>query len=273
MLTLIFSLLASGISLKIIRGRLPAKRPSEDRWNTITIAHCGGIVFLPIYLLMIYFELDTIDLKLGLLWLSVSCIWLTGLIDDLHPILPQSRLFIQAGLAVALIAAGWQLEWFANPLINIGLSFFWIVGLTNAFNIIDNMDGLCSGTAIIALIFIMVITNNPLAVILLGIVLGFFFFNFPMASIFMGDVGALFLGMNIACLTMTPELGLWAVPLLIIPIGDTTFVTIRRLLKGKSPARGGLDHSSHVLARRIGVRAALAILYLIGIVGGLSFFW
>jgi UDP-GlcNAc:undecaprenyl-phosphate GlcNAc-1-phosphate transferase len=159
--------------------------------------------------------------------------------------------------------------WLDNVVIDVVLSMFWIVGLTNAFNLMDNMDGLCGGVSLVALSFLAALVPSPVVFALVGITGGFLVFNFPPAKLFMGDCGAYFLGVNLACLSMDTGLGKGAVFLLLVPIADTTFVTIRRLLKGKSPARGGLDHLSHELSKKVNATIAVLILYVIGILSGL----
>ena len=198
--------------------------------------------------------------------ISVGVIWLLGLIDDLEPIRPRTKLIVQTTVATFLVLSDWRLGWFDNLVIDIPLSLLWIIGITNAFNIIDNMDGLVVGITIIILLFL---GNQP---VLLGLALGFLIFNFPPAKVFMGDCGALFFGLNLACLTM--GLGPEAILLLLVPIADTTFVTVRRLLRKRSPARGGLDHLSHELAKGLHSQlAAVAVLWMFGILGGVLFLW
>jgi len=198
-------------------------------------------------------------------------IWGMGLVDDLESLPPNIKLSIEILVSLLLIFFGWQIQWSDSRLLNFAASIFWMVGITNAFNLIDNMDGLSTGISIIALVFLGLLASTPIPVmVLLGISCGFLIFNFPPARVFMGDCGALFLGFNMACLSMDPKIGLLALPILIVPLADTTFVTIRRLLKRKSPAKGGLDHLSHELAKRTHFQlAAVCILWTVGTLGGL----
>jgi len=196
-------------------------------------------------------------------------IWSMGLLDDIENMSPAKKFLWQVVASVGLVAFGWRLLWLDNFVLDTLLSIFWIVGLTNAFNLMDNMDGACTGVSLVILLFLSFIIPSPVVYALIGILSGFLIFNFPPAKLFMGDCGAYFLGLNLACLTMNMELGKTSVLLLLIPITDTTFVTIRRVLKGKSPARGGLDHISHELYKVKGVYFVLLVLYSVSILSGL----
>jgi UDP-GlcNAc:undecaprenyl-phosphate GlcNAc-1-phosphate transferase len=145
-------------------------------------------------------------------------------------------------------------------------TMFWIVGITNAFNLLDNMDGLCAGTTLVAGVFLLIglvsdagVSSPALYLVaLLGATAGFLVYNFHPASVFMGDTGSLFLGLNIAAITLlsnpesTGRSGLLSVVvapviLVLVPIFDTTLVTALRLLSGRRPSQGGRDHTSHRL--------------------------
>jgi UDP-GlcNAc:undecaprenyl-phosphate GlcNAc-1-phosphate transferase len=160
---------------------------------------------------------------------------------------------------------------------------FWIVGITNAFNLLDNMDGLCWGTTLIAGAFLLAgFVNGGSAgqaaaiylAALLGATAGFLVYNKYPASIFLGDTGSLFLGLNFAALTLArPEargkaglMSVVAAPvlLLLIPIFDTTLVTAARVLFGRRPSQGGRDHSSHRLVA-VGLSESRAVTTLWGL--------
>jgi UDP-GlcNAc:undecaprenyl-phosphate GlcNAc-1-phosphate transferase len=166
----------------------------------------------------------------------------------------------------------------------------WVVGMTNAFNLLDNIDGLCAGIALIVGCALLVGLNPAHADeaffqarylgLLLGATAGFLVYNFHPASIFLGDSGSLLLGLSMAAITLTHgdvgaaksnPLAIVVVPLLVllIPIFDTTLVTASRILSGRSPADGGRDHSSHrLVAIGLSERAAVALLWLLAAVGG-----
>jgi UDP-GlcNAc:undecaprenyl-phosphate GlcNAc-1-phosphate transferase len=159
------------------------------------------------------------------------------------------------------------------------LTYLWIVGITNAFNLLDNMNGLSAGIAAIAALFFGAVmwSGNQIEVAVVsfaiaGASLGFLKHNFPKASIFMGDTGSLVLGFILASLAV---MGSWstkflttslAMPILILayPIFDTTLVTVMRLIEGRSVFQGGRDHSSHRMAL-LGFRKRRAVLAIYGI--------
>ncbi|MBI3814880.1 MAG: hypothetical protein HY279_10525, partial [Nitrospinae bacterium] len=187
-----------------------------------------------------------------------------GLIDDIVTLNPQIKLIGQIIIASLLIVSGVVIKIIPYPVISIPLTILWLVGITNSFNLLDNMDGLSSGiAAVVSLslgIFSIQYGDTGIALsafILAGASIGFLVYNFNPARIFMGDCGSMFLGFLLSSLTI---LGTWKeasnlvaaliVPLLIlgIPIFDTTFVTLTRKLRGTPISQGGRDHISHRLA-------------------------
>ena len=193
-----------------------------------------------------------------------------GFIDDTKSLGPMLKLFVQfAVAAIAVFAGDIRVELFiTNTFISGLLSVFWIVLIMNAFNFIDNMDGLSAGIAAIAsmVLFWAAILSGQifvgaLALIFIGTLCGFLTFNFPPAKIFMGDCGSLVIGFFVAVLTLrttyyNPEVGsgLFAVfmPLVVmaVPLYDFTSVTLLRISQGKSPFVGDTQHFSHRLKRR-----------------------
>ena len=166
------------------------------------------------------------------------------------------------------------------------LTFFWLVGISNAINLLDNMDGLAGGVSFIAacvLIYFLWGTPDPfllvLALSLAGAILGFLVFNFPPARVFMGDSGSMFLGFSLAAIAVARKtqasnvFAVIGVPtlLFLLPILETTFVTITRILRGQSPSQGGTDHTSHrLIAFGLTERQAVLVLYVIAIVSGVA---
>ena len=217
-----------------------------------------------------------------------------GIMDDRHLLHHQIKLFVAMPLAaLTLLALGLRTHvvsvlW-APPLgaiLDIGITFFWVVGVTAAYNIFDHMDGLATGVTAIASVFFAIFAIREgqvlvatLALALLGGTLGFLIWNFNPAKIFMGDGGAMFLGFMVATLGLKlrlhnmPEATAWMVPvlLLIVPIFDTTLVSISRSRRGLIPfASPGKDHTAHRLANtRLGQRGAVLTLYAVGAAGGM----
>jgi UDP-GlcNAc:undecaprenyl-phosphate GlcNAc-1-phosphate transferase len=280
-----------------IKGNFLAK-PRDDRWHKKPTGLLGGVSIF--FTVMVVWQLASsvsgyyASIKPLLpLALGGMAVFLLGLVDDLFEINPQHKLVGQIIIASLLVIFGLQVNWFESATANLVISIFWIVGITNAFNLLDNMDGLSAGIALIAGFFLLLSqvssglhTIVPVLVFLsiyLGSLLGFLIYNFHPASIFMGDSGSLFIGFILAGLT-TEAPGLMAgarsghlvfvlaIPILIlfIPILDTTFVSLMRKLSGRPVTRGGQDHSSHRMAA-IGFpeRTAVITLYGFAVVSGL----
>lgn len=269
-------------------------RPRDDRWHKRPTALLGGVSLF--VTLMAVWQLASLQLGLfslikPLVPLALGClaIFLLGLADDLFDINPQHKLVGQIIIASLLVIFGFQVNWFTSRTANLVISIFWIVGITNAFNLLDNMDGLSAGIAFIAGLFLFLSrlfsgleSVVPALLVLsafLGCLLGFLIYNFHPASIFMGDSGSLLVGFLIAGLT-TEASGLMvgrqsghlvfvlAIPILIlfIPILDTAFVSLMRKISGRPISMGGQDHSSHRMVA-IGFSERTAVLTLYGFAG------
>jgi len=225
----------------------------------------------------------------GSLWpliLTSLAMAAVGFLDDLRPLRPPVKFVVQLILATVLLGFGFELRLTGVPLIDVLLTLFWIVGITNAFNLLDNMDGLAAGIAVIAAGFRLLFFamdgdwgGATVSAIFLGAVLGFLIRNFPPASIFMGDTGSLFVGFFLSGLCLaspypyTRGVGavlLFPVLLVLVPIFDTAFVTVTRILSGRPVSVGGRDHPSHCLvAIGISERKTVLLLYGLSIVSGL----
>jgi len=224
------------------------------------------------------------------LFLCAALVFVLGLVDDVYHLSPQTKLVGQVIAAALLVFFGFKVNWFVSFTLNTFVSVLWIVGITNAFNLLDNMDGLAAGIAIISSFFVALITltspaHGPgdgqvmILAVFMGAVLGFLLHNFHPASIFMGDSGSLFIGFLLAGITTEQRvfhsgqfLPIIVVPvcILFIPILDTAFVSLMRTLFGRSPATGGRDHSSHrLVAIGLPERKAVLTLYAFAVAGGL----
>jgi len=258
-------------------------QPRVDRWHQKPTAMFGGVaIFLacvvPFAVLYIRGQ--------GMLFLMVGAtiIFGLGLIDDIYHVQPYTKLLVQiAAASIATLGAFAPSNEFSLPLIP--LAIFGFVALTNAFNLLDNMDGLSAGTACIAACFLFLISFTLqswvvalCAAILFGSTLGFLFYNFNPATIFMGDSGSMFLGFTLAALAMkgnweqtTNLLLMVLTPLLVlaVPIFDTIFVTLVRWINGRAISQGGRDHTSHrLVAFGLSERKAVTLFYMISIVCG-----
>jgi UDP-GlcNAc:undecaprenyl-phosphate GlcNAc-1-phosphate transferase len=221
--------------------------------------------------------------------LATAVVALTGLLDDYRPLPVWAKLGGQFLGFIILIYFGIRVRLPLPEPVNIAISLFWLLGITNAFNFLDNLDGLSAGIAAVTSSFILLLalTNSQflvgaLSAGILGACLGFLRYNFPPAQIFMGDVGSLFLGFLLAAMGIQlrfPENSnfvTWMVPVMLfgLPIFDMTLVVFSRIRRGFSPARAGNDHTSHrLIALGFSQREAVLILYLVsGISGMLALF-
>lgn len=265
-------------------------RPRADRWHRTVVPLLGGIA---IGLSTLFSGVITgLTETLPVMLFSSMAIFVTGLIDDLLALRPASKLVPQIAVAAALVYFGFRLNWVESRLVDSAMTMIWVVGLTNAFNLLDNMDGLCAGIALIVAVMLLAgfwtgaareraVPEMTFLAIVAGATAGFLVFNFPPASIFMGDSGALFLGFALGSLTLGQEgvrasrsdvLSVIAGPafVLLIPIFDTTLVTVARLLSGRSPSLGGRDHSSHrLVAIGLSERDAVLVLWGLAAIGGI----
>ncbi|PID39558.1 MAG: glycosyl transferase [Proteobacteria bacterium] len=276
-------------------------RPQKDRWHQQTTALMGGIaifgglstamvVFGNLHTTVVDVFFQRVDEPLAMLPLVVfggaTILFIIGLTDDFINLKPQSKLVGQIVVASIVTFLGFRLNWFNSLTLDTMVTLVWIVGITNAFNLLDNMDGLCSGVALVTSLALAVLyapmhsMATVVALIVAGACGGFLVYNFKPASIFMGDCGSLVIGFSIAVLTLVHgqiaganRLATLCVPimLLMVPILDTTLVTIIRLLSGRKASTGGWDHTSHRLVLMgFGEKDAVLLLYGVGAVSGVA---
>jgi UDP-GlcNAc:undecaprenyl-phosphate GlcNAc-1-phosphate transferase len=263
--------------------------PRNDRWHRTTVPMMGGVgIAVAIFTTAILFGAASAN---PVFFSAALFIFTIGMVDDVLQVKPFTKLIGQIAVAMTLVYFDYRLGWVESRLFDSLLTVVWIVGLTNAFNLLDNMDGLCAGTALVVTVTLIIglLTGASRDVAaaeviylasLAGAVTGFLVYNFPPASVFMGDSGSLLLGFSLAALTLSNEgvrgsrsdvLSAIAGPVfvLLLPIFDTTLVTVMRLLAGRSPAMGGRDHSSHrLVAIGLSERTAVFVLWLLAATGG-----
>ncbi len=239
------------------------KRSMEERWGRRVIARLGGVAMFVSFIGASLLWVPMAGPLAGLL-LGTTLVFILGVVDDLHRLPPSTKLIFQLLISLVVVMSGIRIQLIQWAWVSIPLSVLWFVFVMNAFNLLDNMDGLAAGIGALAAgfcAFHAVIAQQwtvvSLAAIVCGACLGFLWFNFPPAKIYMGDTGSHFLGLSLAALAL---LGSWrhstqlvsvlAVPafVLAVPIFDTCFVTIQRLLHRQHPFTGGTDHVSHRLA-------------------------
>jgi UDP-GlcNAc:undecaprenyl-phosphate/decaprenyl-phosphate GlcNAc-1-phosphate transferase len=212
---------------------------------------------------------------------------LVGLWDDRKGMAPRVKLFAQCTAAVLLVLAGIKVNLFPWEWLNISITLIWVIGITNAINLMDNMDGLAAGVAAVAALIFTLLASAAhqgliagLASAVAGASLGFLYYNVSPAMVFMGDTGSLLLGFLLAVIGIkyspqTLPLGsTWMVPIVVLglPIFDTTLVTYARLRSRRPVSQGGTDHTSHRLARLgLGSNRSVLTMYLVaGVLGSVA---
>lgn len=259
--------------------------------NTKVHAHptplLGGVgIFISFVIGLVTASSLIADPRVQSILIGSTFLLIVGLVDDKFGMMPEVKLLAQFLAAMVVIKTGIRIEFFHNYYLNTIVTYLWLVGITNSFNLLDNMNGLSAGIAGIAAVFFGIVmwVGNQIGVAVISFALagasfGFLKHNFPRANIFMGDTGSLVIGYVLAS---TAILGSWCtrflttsivMPVIILayPIFDTTLVTIVRMKEGRSIFQGGKDHSSHRLAL-LGFkkRGAVLIIYFICILLGLS---
>jgi UDP-GlcNAc:undecaprenyl-phosphate GlcNAc-1-phosphate transferase len=263
-------LVAFGVSLLLtfIVERLAPRigavaRPAADRWHRGTVPLMGGIAIV-IGTLAPILVFSRANRSLTVLCVAALAMAAIGLADDLRSLSPQLKLLAQIILVGGLLTFGFTLRLTGYKFVDTFITLLWVVGITNAFNLLDNMDGLSTSIAIVAVGFRLFFfqwegetEGARICAVFMGALTGFLVRNFPPAKIFMGDTGSLFLGFFLSGLSIVTTERAYSrgvaavlvipVLLLLIPVFDTAFVTATRLLAGRSIAVGGRDHTSHRL--------------------------
>jgi len=197
-----------------------------------------------------------VDWQLWPILVLLTLVAAIGLVDDLRYLPVWAKLVGETAIAASAVALGFSWNLTTSPEINTGLSVLWMVGLTNSFNLLDNMDGLASTAAACSLVALAIIVPSSwsLALPLAGAAIGFLVVNRPPAKMFMGDAGSLMLGFGVAVCSIRAAdsaQGLHSLVILAFPLAlaifDTTLVIVSRLATGRPVQLGGQDHFSHRL--------------------------
>jgi UDP-GlcNAc:undecaprenyl-phosphate GlcNAc-1-phosphate transferase len=253
-------------------------RPRSDRFSKRPTAMMGGVaIYLAVVVAYLLFVPHTRE---G--WVVVgasTALFVVGLVDDFLHIKPYQKLIGQVLGASAVVYFGLLLPWGWGASVAMAVTIFWLIGITNAINLLDNMDGLAAGISAVAAVFIAAsfadngqTTEAVMLSVFAAALVGFLVYNSNPATIFMGDCGSMFVGFFLASsalLSASGERGrsfivVIAVPVLIlfIPIFDTTLVTVVRKLSGRAASQGGRDHASHrLVALGLSERRAVWMLY------------
>jgi UDP-GlcNAc:undecaprenyl-phosphate/decaprenyl-phosphate GlcNAc-1-phosphate transferase len=277
---LLFAFLINGLLLKLSRT-LGVKDQPDDlvRWSATTKPAVGGISFYILFLFAIacysilFGAVDYINDIIQFLGVMAACSlgFVVGLADDAYNTKPFLKFAAQFCSGIILIATGTCINISGIVAFDMFLTMFWVVGLMNSINMLDNMDGITASVSVSIIIggLYMVWSRGEVQSIyfitMLGVMaglLGFLYFNWNPSKMYMGDTGSQFLGVF---LSVVGILYLWnghagpefriqtkqfivALLVFIVPIIDTTTVTINRLMKGSSPFVGGRDHTTHHLS-------------------------
>jgi UDP-GlcNAc:undecaprenyl-phosphate GlcNAc-1-phosphate transferase len=258
-------------------------QPSVRKVHKRPMPRLGGAAIYVAFIiaLLLFEDRSYVSQAVGIL-LGATLVSFCGFWDDRGTLHPLIKLVIGQPLAVLiLIASGIRVTFLHYPLLNVLVTILWMVGITSAMNLLDNMDGLTGGVGAIASAFFLLMAARSgqylvggLSAALLGACLGFLIYNFNPASIFMGDGGALFLGFVLAAVGIKlrfpghPTVVTWMVPVLTLGLAifDTTLVFVSRLRRGLNPlTTPGKDHLSHrLVALGFSQREAVMALYLVG---------
>lgn len=295
MVSVIISLIMTPIVRKLAIRIGAVDIPKDNRRvHKKPIPLIGGLAIY-ISVLVTFFVFFEMDKTLVSILVGGTIILISGIIDDIKGLSPKGKVVFQIISAIVLILGDVKIDAITNPFAKSGtviplngfsipLTIFWVVGITNTLNLIDGLDGLAAGVAMIASLSFFAVASkfNYISIMLISIVLsgaclGFLPYNFNPAKIFMGDTGALFLGFMLAAISIEGVMKSVAtiavvVPIIILglPIFDTTFAIFRRLLNGKSIAEADKGHLHHrLLARGYSQKKTVLILYTISSVFGL----
>jgi UDP-GlcNAc:undecaprenyl-phosphate GlcNAc-1-phosphate transferase len=278
----IWALLRSPVAARVVAA------PRRDRWHELATPTFGGIGifagFLAAVLLALAVRAVGADAELLGVLGGAAIVFAAGLVDDVRSLPPWGKLGAQIAAAAVVLAAGLRVEIVSNGVLAAFLGGLWLVGMTNAFNLLDNMDGLAGTLAVIGATFFAIDAvylhkEDLLLVLSLSIgcaALGFLPFNFRPnrpAAVFMGDSGSQVLGFVLAALGLATSwkvaestVATLLIPLLVlaVPILDTALVTAVRFVEGRPITQGGRDHTSHRLARGgLGERGTVVMLAIV----------
>lgn len=300
---LIVSLVSTWSVRNLANARGWTHTPQADRhMHTVPVPRLGGVAIYVTFMAVVLLDLAAPKLMgtssvlparatLGLLGPSLI-VFLLGLRDDVRPLSPYRKFLVQGVAAVWLYTAGFQIQNVglirggqALPWIyTLPLTVLWVLLITNAFNLIDGLDGLAAGSALFSTVVLFVVSlvvpNSLvtfLTIALAGATLGFLRFNFHPATIFLGDSGSLFIGFVLAALALAgsqkaPTMVAVAIPVVSLgfPILDVTLAVARRFVAGKPLFSADKQHIHHKLVK-LGLSQREAVLILYAVTAGFGF--
>jgi UDP-GlcNAc:undecaprenyl-phosphate GlcNAc-1-phosphate transferase len=269
-------LLLTPLAAKVASRLGVIDRPGDHKTHLVATPYLGGAAVAG-GLVIAGFVVGATPRQVSVIGGCSLVVFGLGLLDDIRGVPPIVRIAVEGVLGAVLWFAGVRAGLFGFPPLDFALTVAWIVGITNAVNLIDNMDGLASGvSAITSLAYFAIAAPQgdylvaAFAAVLAGVSLGFLRHNFPPARIFLGDAGSLLLGFLLACLGLLIDLDVSGGLRLVIqalimgvPVFDTALVVAARRRGGRSVIVGSDDHSSHRLARLgLSTRGVLGVICL-----------
>lgn len=294
LISAVFTPLVKKLAIRVNAIDIPK---DARRVHTKPVPVMGGLaIYIAFVLGVILYNGILTPSQTGII-IGATIIVIGGIIDDIKDLRPRYKLLIQVIAAICLLMSGVKISMLTNPFrdlypyismgwINIPVTIIWVVGVTNAFNLIDGLDGLAAGIAFISCVTLMIVSIlsgrlEPafLTAVLSGAILGFLPYNFNPASIFMGDTGSQLLGFLLAAISIEGAIKsatafVIAVPILAfaLPIYDTLFAMIRRKVNGRPIMQADKGHLHHrLLAMGLSQKQAVVIMYFISaILGGIA---
>ena len=264
--------------------------PARRKLHSTPMPLMGGVAIVVGFIVALLFFYGSLPRTVTAVFLAGIVVALIGLLDDRYDLPAWAKFTAEFAVVAILLFFNIGVKLPVPEWLNYLITFIWVVGITNAINFLDNMDGLSAGISAVAAAFILLLGSQGeqflvsiLAAAVLGACLGFLRYNFKPAQIFMGDVGALFLGFLLAVMALQLRFPdnistvTWMVPVFImgVPIFDMSLVVFSRTRRGLNPmTTPGKDHISHRLVDLgFSQREAVLILYLIsGVLGMIGLF-
>ncbi|NJC94915.1 MAG: hypothetical protein C3F07_21785 [Anaerolineales bacterium] len=253
-----------GIKLAIRYGLVDEPLSAPHKTHSNSVPKAGGIAIFIVILGVALLNGRLSHPEISVILPASAVIFIFGIWDDAKGLSAGWKLTGQFLAVFILIWQDIQIRMFVSPILNIALTCLWIIGMTNAFNLVDSMDSLAVGLAAIASVFFLLVTIDSneldlafLSALILGSCIGMFYFNAMPARTFLGDSGAQFLGFILATIAMAytppgfPQPSSWFVPILLlsIPIFDTSLVVISRIRRRVPIYKAGQDHLYHRLVQ------------------------
>jgi UDP-GlcNAc:undecaprenyl-phosphate GlcNAc-1-phosphate transferase len=290
--SLVTVLIVTPFVIKLAKKIGAVDKPNNRKVHAKVMPRLGGLAIF-IGVIVGYYAVGLFNQQISAISVGGILIILLGILDDLYELSAKIKLLGQIGVAGLVVYSGLTIDILTIPFVgtyDLGwttypITIFWIVAITNAINLIDGLDGLSAGISVISIATIAVMAGFAdkililtLSMILLGSIIGFLFYNFHPAKIFMGDTGSLFLGYSISILSL---LGLYKsvtlfsfiVPIIIlgVPIFDTSFAIIRRIVNKRPISAPDKSHLHHrLLALGLSHRNTVLVIYGIGIIFSIS---